>query len=342
VKRLGGALTVLLILSLVRVASATCEATSTAPFVAVSYDPQIGEADRGRIASELAADLADRSIDVCDASRPGNPVARVSITPTSGGVSIRLEVRDALTSKDVARNLDTSRTPEDGRPLAVALATAELLRASWAELALRKAPPPAIPVPAPVKKVVEDSIAREPIKQPLPAPQPTHPVGLWVMAASEVFSSGFVRIGADVRLSVDLGPRFTLGARGGFRRAITRTGPDGDVAADALLVGLDGSFGLLARTRRFGLDPFVRVDVARITYHATPTPDAIASSTTLDSLEATGGVRGSFHATSSLSVLLELGIGGTIIAANALDTTNTVSSTCCVLGTASLGFKGSF
>ncbi len=51
-----------------------------------------------------------------------------------------LEVDDALTNKSVRREVDLGDVPASGRPRALALAAAELLRASWAELAL---PPPA-------------------------------------------------------------------------------------------------------------------------------------------------------------------------------------------------------
>ena len=100
----------------------------------------------------LKLELAGRGIAVCTARPQGpasEPLATLALAPSeSGERSIRLdiEVRDAVTAKRVGREIDLSSVPADGRPDVVALAADELLRASWAELALPRAPPPAVPL----------------------------------------------------------------------------------------------------------------------------------------------------------------------------------------------------
>lgn len=315
-----------------------CDANSKRPWVAVAYDASLGAADADRVRRELRADLAPQAIDVCDATREGTPIARIELSPAPAAhaVSIRLEIRDAITAKDVARTLSTENIPADGRALAIAVAAAELLRASWAELALRSAPPPAMPVPPPVMRIVEVSIAPEPV-----APPPRI-IGLGVAFATEAFTTGFVRMGADVRASVDLGAFFTTTARVGFRRALPVASADGRVDADALVFGGEGSVSLLARSSRWNLDLLARVDVAEISFHATPATGVAASAATLTSVEAGAGVRAHVRLTPSFGLSIEAGAGGPIVSATARDGDAVIAGTNGALVFAGASANGKF
>jgi hypothetical protein len=94
------------------------------------------------LASELrtdfATELAHRGISLCDAesSAGREPAAVVGVQANDAAVTISLD--DRVTHKRVARDLSLQGIPANGRALAVAIAIDELLRASWAELTLRR------------------------------------------------------------------------------------------------------------------------------------------------------------------------------------------------------------
>jgi hypothetical protein len=89
------------------------------------------------VRTDLAAELAHRGIDVCapDATTR-EPAALASLTADEATVIIELD--DRITHKRVGRDLPLARVPPNGRALAIAIAIDELLRASWAELTLRR------------------------------------------------------------------------------------------------------------------------------------------------------------------------------------------------------------
>ncbi|MFO0628599.1 MAG: hypothetical protein U0325_23700 [Polyangiales bacterium] len=103
--------------------------------------------------------------------------------------AVVLEVDDALTNKSVRREVDLGDVPSSGRPRALALAAAELLRASWAELAL----PPPRATPAPVRLAVSQRLrdALRAAEPPPPAPPspPRPPVRRWDLNASFVLQT---------------------------------------------------------------------------------------------------------------------------------------------------------
>ncbi len=92
------------------------------------------------VRTDLATELAHRGIDVCapDATTR-EPAALATLSSTDSTVVV--ELNDRLTHKRVGRDLTLSRLPANGRALAIAIAIDELLRASWAELTLRREEP---------------------------------------------------------------------------------------------------------------------------------------------------------------------------------------------------------
>jgi len=117
------------------------------------------------VLSQLRAGLRPTGLDVCvgTAGTSTKPVATVELRQDPGErVVVTIEVRDGVTRKRVARDVDLSALPEDGRALGVGVATDELLRASWAELALRDAPVQQRDTPKAVERTLERSLKPPP------------------------------------------------------------------------------------------------------------------------------------------------------------------------------------
>jgi hypothetical protein len=208
------------------------------PWVSVVFEdtsfPPAGEA---RMVEDLRAGLSDRAIDVCGADeRPARPaVAQIRVaqaTETKVGVSV--EVRDSVTEKRVARDVDLSAVPKDGRAFAVALAADELLRASWVELAIERARRPKRPPPPEVAAVVESTL-----------PHAERPARAGVRAVAERFLGGQTHLGGDAALLATLVPRLQLEISAGLREALVTSAQDGEVLASAIGAGVMLNYLLL-------------------------------------------------------------------------------------------------
>jgi hypothetical protein len=106
---------------------------------------------------ELAGDGVERVELATPGDTAGGALARVSIELprcAADASEFLVTVDDATTRKSVRRAVDLADIPAATRPRALALAVAELLRASWLELALPTAPPTPSPVPEPVRDTV--------------------------------------------------------------------------------------------------------------------------------------------------------------------------------------------
>jgi hypothetical protein len=94
---------------------------------------------RDRVLDDLRRTLAGQGIDACESpDRPApEPLATLAIAlPADAPARAEIEVRDAVTQKRVRREVDLAGIPPDGREVAIAIESDELLRASWAEIAL--------------------------------------------------------------------------------------------------------------------------------------------------------------------------------------------------------------
>ncbi|MEO5769541.1 MAG: hypothetical protein ABIS92_14405 [Polyangia bacterium] len=97
------------------------------------------DAQRRNVLGDLQNTLAPQGIGACAGAThpPGQPLATLAIElPPTGKAMVDIEVRDAVTKKRVRREVDLTSIPADGRELAIAIETDELLRACWAEIAL--------------------------------------------------------------------------------------------------------------------------------------------------------------------------------------------------------------
>lgn len=235
----------------------------------------------------LRAELGPHRIDACTAGAPGapSPIATVALSPREGRVAIDVEVRDAVTAKRVSREIDLTSIPPDGRAFALASAIDELLQASWAELALPSAPPPPQPVPNQVRERVETTLHP-------PAAAHRRVATLGLALGLEHYAGGQSLVGPDLRSALAVSPRVALDLHLGYRTGLTVAAPDGDVRSSALLFGAGGAWSLTPPSAQLGLDALVRFDVARVSFFASATSGAIASSGTETAVLGALGPRG--------------------------------------------------
>jgi len=244
-------------------------------------------ADVESVTKLLRAELAARDIDVCPASDgPEAPsIATVSVSANPEGALVEVEVHDALTAKRVSRDVDLGPIPQDGRPLTLALIADELLRASWAEIALKHAPAPAQPVPPGVRDAVREDV---------PGPCSTGcTLARWeAVAEAEAWAGSLGLYGADVRFAVDAAWGLAATARVGIREAPAAQAADGRIHPSAVLGGVGLSLRAVPRGSRYGMDAVARVDVVRVTYDATPNASAAGASRSDTTLLVGAGIDG--------------------------------------------------
>lgn len=247
-------------------AQAAAECGAEKPWVAVvnRMPPAVAAA----VLSELRAGLLPSNIDVCAAaaSSKAEPLAQVTIEAVAAA-RYRLEVTDSVTHKRVSRDLGLERLPADGRALALAVAAEELLRASWAELALRgphsaqTAPPPE------VRAVVQ---AEEPR-----APERFKALG--ARLAFEHYLGGQTHYGADLFAAWPVGPVAALLLGVGARRALTVQAPHGSIGATGYCAELGVSLAFFERPSSV-LSAFVSGRALRLTFQPAAGGGASASS----------------------------------------------------------------
>ena len=258
-------------------------------------------ADVEKITALLRAELAPRSIDVCAPSdTPGVPsIAVVTVNAHPDGALVDVEVHDSLTAKRVSRDVDLASVPQDGRSLTLALVADELLRASWAEIALRHAPPPAQPVPPAVRDAVVEDL-----------PGPASRGGLtarWeAVAEAEAWAGSLDLYGLDVRVAIASASGLDATARVGVREAPPVAAADGKIHPSAVLGGVGVSFHAVPRGRRYGMDAIARVDAIRIAYDATPGAGASGGSRSDVTLLLGAGVDGWVALGASAALLAEV------------------------------------
>jgi hypothetical protein len=219
----------------------------------------------------LGAELASRGLELCTArvEAASSPLATVRVTSRPDAVALTVEVHDAVTAKQVSRDVALAGVPGDSQPLTVALAADELLRASWAELELHTAPPPAMPVPPEVTHTVHEALASS-------APAPAR-VQLGVGFVWERYAHGVTLYGADARLGAWWTRRFETVLQPGLRTGPTATAMDGTVQPSAWSLGLAGIYTFTSPGSRWGLDGVASLGVERLTLVPTPRGAATGS-----------------------------------------------------------------
>ena len=267
-------------------AQPTC-ASGDGPWVQLQLGAQLwNDAQRAGVLSDLQHTLAGQGIAACagDAHPATAALATLSVDLSAedkAKATVDIEVRDAVTHKRVRRDVDLSRIPDDGRAAAIAIEADELLRASWAEIALdteraRQAQQAARP------QVVGS------VQQVLAPASTEGGGGLGARAALEHFFGGITLIGADGVGRVGLSSRLALEIAGTLRLGPSVTAPHGQVSA----LAAGGSVALLFRiaaSRRGSLAAGAGVSASWLEFRAEPSPGADAA--TYANLLAVGNVR---------------------------------------------------
>lgn len=245
------------------------------PWVSVAFGGQAWTAELERaVLADLRAGLRLKGIDACRLGSEGAepPLAILELVAAQQErVSVGIEVHDALTQKRVSRDLDLRALAEDARPLAIAAAADELLRASWAELALSDAPEPARPPPPEVERSVRESIADTAL-----APR-TRDHALGARVALEHHGAGNAQLGGDAYLGLWFLPRFGVELGAGLRQGLRRDAEHGSVQSRALTAAADVTYALLPRAPGFELSAKLGVALSSVRMRGQPAAGALAA-----------------------------------------------------------------
>lgn len=299
-------------------AAEPCTGEATELGVAITVDPG-DDALIERIERHLRAAL--RPLSLCAWS---GPAGALEIT-LDVNVNARIVVRDALTRKQLERTLELGALPADSRALAIAAAADELLRASWAELLLRDAPPPS---DAPkLLSVAKKAVPRVHIE-----------LGL----------EGGARLSADrhaAALAFRVGSWFRSrwAAHASFRGELAdeRNGTHGSVRGNAVALALLGSHAFVPIERRLGLSADLGTALALLWFRAHANDSGLASSFTRGAWRLDGHVRG-WWGPPSLRASLAAGVSWTARPARAFDEQRVVTADRGVAGELTLGVASLF
>jgi hypothetical protein len=233
------------------------------------------------ILAQLRAGLSTRGIDACSgppSDRPPETATLVIASTQQDASHATIEVRDAITGKRVGREIDLSRTPRDGRALALAVSADELLRATWAELAVSGAPQPRAIVPPAVKAVVDSSLHER---------DPGVALRLGLGGSVERFAGGMTFFGGDLRAETWFGSRAAAVVSGGYRTSPEATSPLGRVRTSAVHAGLGAHLAVTPDRNRVGADAAIALDAFAVRFDPDPSSGATATAATDWALTAT-------------------------------------------------------
>ena len=230
------------------------------PWVAVAFTGSAWtQALSSSVLLDLRAGLALSGITACVLGTEGSeaPLALLELDAADEDrVAVGLELHDTLTAKRVLRDVNLRAVAADARPLALAAAAEELLRASWAELALHAAPPPDRPPPPEVQRAVRRSLA--------PARVGARDFGLGARAAIEQHGGGLTLYGGDVWLALWPGELFGLELAAGLRNGVDEPAEHGAVASRALCAAADALIAIAPRSDRFSVHAALGVALASL------------------------------------------------------------------------------
>lgn len=274
-------------------------------------DPAFGT----QIINDLRAGLVPSRIDACvaEAVERKAPLATVRIASVQeNGVVYSIDVSDSVTRKRIGRDVDLAHVPSDGRAFALAVASEELLRASWAELALAKEPPapkPVAPKAPPVRK--------EP-PAPAPAPAQREFTALGLGLGAEYYTGGQTHFGVDVFWLHALSSWLRFGVTAGVRRGLSVEAPSGSI--DSRAVHLELSLRpTLVSSSIWGLDALVALRGAEIWFLPEPVAGAQGTETNSQAIFARAGFALTLGRAGSIRSVSSVGAGGPLRAFSVSD-----------------------
>lgn len=211
-------------------------------YVSLLADPGFDAYLADEVRKDLAAELSPRGLGVCSSrAAQGELVAEITLVQRESAL-VAIQVEDYTTGKRVARDVKLPRIPPAGVALAIAIAVDELLRASWAELMLRREAAAAqaraeAPVESRPPAAVEGQ--RVPVANPRRVRVPT---ALGIVADYTHASRSWDSLGFDLRLQ--LRPlRYALFEVGGGGRWVLPVEGDFGAVRGAGVAGLLGAGG---------------------------------------------------------------------------------------------------
>jgi hypothetical protein len=278
-------------------------------FVGHGWSKKLSDA----VMAELKTDLAGNGIAVCAeaASAILPPVAVVEIIADDpSSVLISIQVRDKVTAKQVGRDTDLGALPPDGRPLAVAAAADELLRVTWAELALRSAHPPAIEPPEAVLRAARETL---PV-----APANAERLELGARMSVAHFGGGQTELGPDGFVRAFITQRFATEIALGGRSALSVKAPHGTIRSHALIGSL-GVVGTLYRSTPLRLEIGAGFRGASVSFEADAASSAQGSSLSAMTVSAYASAGAAVRIVSSLRFNAGMGVGAPLRSASATD-----------------------
>jgi hypothetical protein len=234
-----------------------CESPEASTVVGLRMESSLG--DREAVAAAFRAEFRPKHIWVCEG---GAGVAAIDVREL-GGERVVIQVNDELTHKQVSRIVNLGAWGPGARPMAIAIAADELLRAAWAELGFTKPDRP--PQPDAVEAVLDDLHARAPRAAPIAR------AWLSIGVAAEAFRGGHEQMGPDLRFEWRLAKRVSGSLHAGARWAAPITTGAGEVQGQALVAGAGVHLALLTG-ERWALGLLARMDAARIAFRGSPRP----------------------------------------------------------------------
>lgn len=228
------------------------------------------------------AALSPQKIAVCTETEDFNRGMAVVFLERLDRGSVRIDVADELTNKRVSRDIAISRGADGSAALSVAVAADELLRATWAELSLRKneestaiAPPSSPLAPAVEEEKQEISAARV---DRLPA------LRMGIAGVADVFVDGSPFFGGDLVLGSHFGDVIEWSLFGG-PRATRQNEVSSLGGARAIAASWGGSLAWpVARSGGFVFGPVASLQSMYAWYSGTATDDGPA----IEELDAGG------------------------------------------------------
>ncbi len=286
---------------------------------------------RERFVAQLGAALAARNIELCDDDRV---VAAIDIEPK--GDQLRIVASDSLFDKRIERTIDVATMPTDGVPLMLALATDELLRASWAELFVPDAPAARMPVAPEIRRAVGAPVPGELVHE-TPAAGRTARFEIGAQCAGEVFGGGQHQLGGDLAAGYWIHPRAGLIAAAGARLGLPTTAARGEVRSTAVPISLGIRLALVEPRRALGLDLAMRSTLVPVHFASEATPPARGRERTAVAFVGGAALRGTLSISPSAFAWLEAGAGVTLRGVEARDALEPVTALSGVMVGASAG-----
>jgi hypothetical protein len=304
---------------------------SDRPWVELQFEGEGWDARlQQNIRADLAAGLRLRGLLVCGPEKPGleAPLASVQLSAAElNRVAVEIEVHDALTNKYVLREVDTRNVPGDARGLTLAAAAEELLRASWAELALEDAPPPAREPP------VEVTNAVRPVD---PLRRNAHAVGLRFSA--EYHAGGQTQFGPDAWFDLWLNEYVAVELSFGYRHGLDEPAENGTIESQAVVFGTDLFMAFAGRSSQLLLGTRLGMQFAAFEFSGRANEGSVGNDRAGFGLTARAALVLRLTLGNLADLRLEAGPGVSIRAVEALDEDEDVTGTGGVQAHGELGF----